>query len=137
MTTQTHEAQPDRQVSENIALTMHRARIKERQLAAAVGISQATLNRRVRGEQPWMLWEVQAIADFLSLTLQEITTDLPSYEEWRARRDSNPKPSVLEFGRPNLRLIVNTGLTANRIPGGPRPIPVPGARPGRLLAVTG
>lgn len=101
MTTQIHEAhEPERQVAENIATTLHRARIKQLQLAISVGMTQPTLSRRMTGQQPWLFWEVQAIADYLGVTLAEITTDLPSRDEWQVRwdelcacRDSNPKPS--------------------------------------------
>lgn len=116
MTAQAHEA-PEAQVAENIATTLHRAHMRQRQLAVAVGVSQPTLSRRMLGAQPWLLWEVQTIADYFGLTLTEITTDLPTRDEWQVRwdelcacRDSNPKPS-------DLVLIVNRGLTPDRLAG--------------------
>lgn len=92
----------DRQISENVATVLHRVGMKRQQLAITVGMTPQTMSRRLSGQQPWWMWEVQMVADYFGLSLVEITTDLPSFDEWQARwdelcacRDSNPKPSDL------------------------------------------
>lgn len=102
----------DRLVSENVNTLLLRARMSRRALAlSAGGLSHAALNRKITGETPWALSEAARVASALEVTLLELTTDLPSYEEWqarwdlRARRDSNPKPSDLYPRR--LRLVVD------------------------------
>lgn len=83
--TATHAEAIESQIAENVTVLMHRAGLKLTQLATAVGISQPTMSRRMLSQQPWMFWEVQVLAEFFCVTLSEITTDLPSRDEWQAR----------------------------------------------------
>jgi len=43
------------------------------QLAAATGISPATLSRRLQGKKPFYFEELEVIAQFLGLPLSELT----------------------------------------------------------------
>lgn len=130
----------ERQIRENMNTLMMRERLSERRLADKVGIHRAALNRRMLGDVGFLYFEVRTIARFFDVTLDELEGQLPSYDEWRARRDSNPQPSDPESPRcyclshphapgcpaaPRLRLIhggasparpVKPTLTAERRP---------------------
>jgi hypothetical protein len=96
------------QISENIAALCHRAGTNQTRVAGAIGLTVASMSRKMAGG-PWLYSEVVTIAELLGVTAEELAGTLPSREEWRARRDSNPKPSV-------LWLIVNPGLTPESPP---------------------
>lgn len=92
----------NRHIAENVAISLHRAQMKQSALATAAGISQPTLSRRMAAQQSWHYDEVEIIAGVFGLSAVELATDLPSFDEWQARwealcacRDSNPKPSDL------------------------------------------
>jgi hypothetical protein len=170
MTTLAMNAEPDRverAISENVNTLLLRAHMKRRQLAATLDLPSASLNRHINGTGTWGFREVRAIADYFAVTVDEIATDLPSFDEWQVRwnelracRDSNPKPSVLESGalrarltavtstaelHRRLRLVpVNHKVTENRVPAGwpipeprtPLPTPESGYRGRHLKAVS-
>ena len=106
----------DALIAEHINTLMHRARVSGRQVAAATGISQPTISRKLRGGA-WSISEVVALCGYFGVTLDEMTTGLPTRDEWEARdlrgcRDSNPRPSDLS----STRQYVKAALTGNRAP---------------------
>lgn len=112
-------------ISENIAALCRRAGTNQTRLAGEVGLTVASMSRKMAGG-PWLYTEVVALAAALGVTPEELAGQLPDREEWRARRDSNPKPSdqgpararapETGSGRSNrLRLVsVNPDLTPFR-----------------------
>lgn len=118
MTNTAQESSPDRQIGENIAATLFRVRLKQQQLAHGIGMTPATLSRRMLGQQAWLFWEVQAIAEFFGLSLDELSGELPPFVSWRdeivsgtpsGTRTPNPLirshprfPLVQVSGNPNL-----------------------------------
>lgn len=101
MTLAHNEPDPaDRQLVENVTTMLFRCGERQQDAAHQVGMTPATFSRRMSGQQPWLLREVRALSAHFGVTLSELTTGLPSYDEWQARdlracRDSNPKPSDL------------------------------------------
>lgn len=93
---------PDVAISENVATLLHRARWSIAELAREIGMTRQTLNRKVHNGTSWYYSEVAAVAEVMAVTVEEMATGLPSVSEWKARwddlracRDSNPKPSDL------------------------------------------
>lgn len=76
----------DRQVSENVETLIRRTKASQSSVGAAVGMSQPTMSRRLKNEQPWLLWEVTALASHFGVTLEQLMGTLPSLLEWRATR---------------------------------------------------
>ena len=64
---------------------MQRAGIKGMQLAEAASMTPATFSRRMAGKQAWTLFEVEMIAMYFGLQLDELVYELPSIEEWERR----------------------------------------------------
>jgi len=71
-------------VASNIRAELARNGWSQEDLAEKLGINRVTLNRRLRGQLPWSLEQLDAAASAL---------DVPLAELLRARRDSNPQPS--------------------------------------------
>ena len=109
--TQVAEAhRAEEQVSENVVTLLHRSRMKQHQLAAAVGMSPQTMSRRLSGSQPWSFWEVQAIASFFEVTLEQLAGELPSLSQWSSVRHQGLEPRTRCFGgspksRADLRVV--------------------------------
>ena len=83
----------NRTVAENVTTLLFRMGIKQKALAMDSGIAYATFNRKMNGIGDWTLREAVAIAAVTSVEVPELLGDLPDFDTWRARRDSNPKPS--------------------------------------------
>lgn len=47
-------------------------RIRNKQLAAHLGISESTLSKKIRGDRPWTLDEVLSTAEFLDVPLTDL-----------------------------------------------------------------
>lgn len=72
-------------------------------LARALGMSQSAVTTRWRGVARWQLDELDAVADILGVSVQDLVTDFTESRTPtggshrgglpRARRDSNPQPS--------------------------------------------
>ncbi len=90
------------QISENIAALCRRAGTNQTRLAGEVGLTVASMSRKMAGG-PWHYAEVVAIAELLGVTPEELAGTIPDRETWRARRDSNPKPSDLYLVSDNTR----------------------------------
>lgn len=56
-------------VVEEIRAGLARRRVTQDQLAAAIGISQATMSRRLAGTQPFTVPELERVAAFLDVPL--------------------------------------------------------------------
>ena len=82
-----------RGTNENISALMFRMGWRQADVSRAIGISPPSVGRKMRNQSDWTLPELEAIADAMSVSLPELLGDLPDWEVWRARRDSNPKPS--------------------------------------------
>ena len=93
----------DEQVADNVVLLLRRTHTTQQKLGTAVGISPQTLSRRLAGEQPWMMWEVQAIARFFRVSLDEITGDLPSKAELSVRHQGLEPRTRCFGGSPKSR----------------------------------
>lgn len=90
----------DEQVADNVVLLLRRTHTTQQKLGTATGISPQTLSRRLAGSQPWMMWEVQAIARFFRVTLDEMTGDLPSKSELSVRHEGLEPPTRCFEGNP-------------------------------------
>ena len=106
----------DEVLSENVRVLMGRAGLTQAQLGQAVWIGQTTLSRRLKNESSWLFYEIGKLADYFSVSIDELAGQLPSLNDWRARRDSNPKPSDSESlavaSCPALRLVAGSGADA-------------------------
>lgn len=96
MTVEYTEAQPselNRRVSENLTTMLFRMGWQQKDLAPALGITPTTIGRKLKGRNDWTIPEIERAAPTLYLSVGELLTELPDWEEWRARRDSNSQPS--------------------------------------------
>lgn len=75
--------QPGALAAEAIRVELARQRSSARRLAAALGLSPATISRRLNGEHPLTVDELYAAASFLGLPVTEL---LPAPELLAGRR---------------------------------------------------
>jgi len=78
---------------------MFRRRISQTKMAAALGIHQTALGKKLHGERPWTLEDAIRVADALRLDLRDLLASMwrddgpgQSGQSW-APRDSNPQPT--------------------------------------------
>ncbi len=84
----------DATISENVNTMLHRTRTAVPEVATALGMSKQTLWRKVTGRgSPWLFVEVQALAGHFTVSVEQLSGELPDLSTWCACRDSNPKPS--------------------------------------------
>lgn len=79
-------------VANNIRAELARNGWSQEELASKLGINRVTLNRRLRGQLPWTLEQLDQAAAAVGVPLAELLRVYPDNAE-RARRDSNPQPS--------------------------------------------
>lgn len=90
-------------VAGNIRAEAARRGMTQVALARALGMSQSAVTTRWRGVARWQLDELDAVADILGVSVQDLVTDFTESRTPtggshrgglpRARRDSNPQPS--------------------------------------------
>ena len=81
-------------------------RCTQAQLGAVIGVAQNTMSKKLRGEIGITFGELLQLASFFEVAVEDMIPPAYAGESvLRARRDSNPKPSVLVPARPRLRLI--------------------------------
>lgn len=104
--TTAHESVPT--ADEAFGLVVHEAmfrqRISQTKLAAALGITQSALSKKLHGSRPWTLADMIDIADALRLDLRDLLANMwrdgtpisqaagGSNDGW-ALRGSNPQPT--------------------------------------------
>lgn len=77
----------DAAIGERVHQLMWRQRVTVTTLARALGVSQPTLSRKLRGERPWYAGEISAAADYLAVPVGDLFG--------RPRQDSNLQPTDL------------------------------------------
>ncbi|HEY9523901.1 MAG TPA: helix-turn-helix transcriptional regulator [Thermopolyspora sp.] len=109
---ESEEHEIERAISENVSILLHRSRMSATGLAREIGMSKATMNRKI-AMGPWHYVDLARIARFYAVTVEELVGGLPSPGDWDVRwvdryaiRDSNPEPADLVPARARrLRLI--------------------------------
>lgn len=71
---------------------------KQRDLARKIGASDNTVSRRLKGYGEWTAAELVGIAKVTSVTLDQLTGELPDFHEWCAIKGSNLGPTDIEHG---------------------------------------
>lgn len=117
-----------RRMNENLTALMFRMSWLQKDVAGAVGISAPSVGRKMRGLNDWTLPEAERLAAATHVTVPELLGDLPAYDVWLPRLDSNQQP----FGyardyrwHPSQEDTWTTKLArsaANRAPRGPVPV---------------
>ncbi len=101
------ETTADRLVVENLNTLRFRAQISGREIGRLLGISSATISAKMRLHSDFTLSEARTLADYFAVSLDELTGELPGFEEWNKRwcavRDSNPEPADSEPPAPRRR----------------------------------
>jgi len=69
----THFSERRSRIAGEIRAELGRQGKSRHELAAAAGISPATLSRRLQGKKPFYLEELEAIAQFLEIRLSDLT----------------------------------------------------------------
>lgn len=64
---ETRQAQIDQAIGERVHLLMFRTRVRQGQLAAAIGIGQSGLSKKLHGLTPWTAAQVLLAADALGV----------------------------------------------------------------------
>lgn len=59
-------------IGERVRLALWRARLTQLQLAEALGVDQAAVSRRLRGQTPWKASDVEVAAKLLDLTVADL-----------------------------------------------------------------
>lgn len=77
------ETNIDAAVGQRVHQLLWTRRIPQAQICRVIGVNEATMSRRLRGESRWTLRELDAIADYLAVSWNEL---LP-------RVDSNHQPA--------------------------------------------
>ncbi|QFG09709.1 hypothetical protein PBI_PIPP_38 [Gordonia phage Pipp] len=102
-TRQPATAETNAAIGELVHQHMWRRKITQTQIGARIGIGQSAVARKLRGERPFAVDELMAIAAFLDVPITDLLPtepppgpDAPDGGDECARRDSNPKPSVRE-----------------------------------------
>lgn len=66
---------PSAQVGANVRAEMARRRIPQRQLAEALGLSQAGVSKRLNGLTPWDVNEITVVAESLGVPVSALIGD--------------------------------------------------------------
>lgn len=64
---------PTKRVAERVKAIMSDRGVTQNDLAAALGVSQQSVSRRVNGLQPWSIDELAIVSDRLGVTLTDLT----------------------------------------------------------------
>jgi transcriptional regulator with XRE-family HTH domain len=70
----------DETIGANVHQQMWRARVSQTRLAGALGIDQAAVSRRLRGQTPWKASEVMAAAALLGVEIVDLYPPSPVTE---------------------------------------------------------
>ena len=62
-------AEIDVLIGQRVHHVLWRRKLQQRELAAALGITQSTLSRRLRGESAWFAGDLVAVADALDVSV--------------------------------------------------------------------
>jgi len=95
-------------VGERVHQVMWRQRVTQTELAAALGVDQAAVNRRLRGKTSWKLHEVFKAAEVLGVEVGELFPNLSP-----ARKEANAESKCsLPLGQlnPLRRVQVTSGF---------------------------
>ena len=77
----------DEAIGQRVHQILWTRRIRQSDVCLALGVSRPTMSKRLRGERPWTVDELLALAAYLRVPITDL---LP---EWCAARDSNPVPA--------------------------------------------
>ena len=62
----------DELVGEKVHQIMWRQHRKQTEVAALLGVAQATLSRKIRGTRPWEVGEIYAVAEILAVPITDL-----------------------------------------------------------------
>lgn len=71
----------DAAVGQRVHQLLWTRRIPQSQVCRVIGVNEATMSRRLRGESKWTLRELDAIADYLAVSWAELLPRLDSNQE--------------------------------------------------------
>lgn len=117
-----------RQVAANIDALLRMRAWSQVDLAAATGIAQSTISRKLRSLSDWSLTDLDRLSAALGVTVPELTGALPPAATWDARN----RPASLPIGR-GPRFLVNPVLEYDGV--SPGRVTVPYRRFFRALAL--
>jgi transcriptional regulator with XRE-family HTH domain len=80
-------------LNENVHTLLFRKGWLQKDLAAAIDVSPPSVSRKLKNLNDWTVPEVSAIAEETHVEVAELLGNLPDFDTWRARRDSNSQPS--------------------------------------------
>ena len=64
----------DEVTSANIRANAAYLELRQQDLARALGINQATISKKWRGQRAWQLWELAILADLFGVTVADLVT---------------------------------------------------------------
>lgn len=62
----------DETIGEAVSLLLAKTKQSREQLAMVMRCSTKTIGRRIRGEEPWLAWEVAAVAEHFGVPVQKL-----------------------------------------------------------------
>ena len=98
-----HELSPEQLINERVHQLMFRAKISQSGLAKHLGMSQAAVSRKIRGDRSWSFSELVEVSRVLGVRFDDIVRPLLENEKSRPLngdgtsdasrlRESNPRP---------------------------------------------
>ena len=67
----------DEQVGERVHQAMWRQRLQQSEVAPALGITQSTLSRKIRGQRTWSVEDLLRVAGALNVDPSDLLPDVP------------------------------------------------------------
>jgi transcriptional regulator with XRE-family HTH domain len=84
-----------RQISENVETLLRRAGKRQEDLAEALHLNRVSVSQRITGRTVWRADELDGIAAFFDVTVVELVSRIPDFQEWDRRR----KPAAVSGPR--------------------------------------
>ena len=107
--------QADAAFGRAVHMVMYDKRMTQAKVATALGIHQTALSKKLRGERPWSLSEMVAVADLLRVDLRDLlghmwTSPGTPASGPRVAAPTNPclsvvRPTIEAWSRPNSRRV--------------------------------
>lgn len=88
-------------IAEEVRALMGRRRVTQEKLAAAIGMSQPSLSKRLFGVVPWTIDDLEAIADYFGVKI----TDLLPIIRWNMQ-GAGPDPFLTSLPMPSGQLEI-------------------------------
>lgn len=88
-----------RRVALNVKTMLARAGLTQRTLCARIGMAESSLSQKMKGKTDWSLTDLSLIAHAVSVSVPELTGQLPDLDLWDRRLDTRTAGPLVAAGR--------------------------------------